>query len=288
MRRFKSLMVLNPYVADNDNSTLMCMFHVLKAVHAFKFRNPGSREKIKIDIKVLKMCGNPIVFSHALQLFMSEWKIEEPQFCEYFEREWVQKHPNWYAAANLRAIHTLRQRLVLTMFKETLCKMLRYKSAMYIREKEAKVFYSEPKISRDDWSKAAEYAMDPDTQRRIFLHNHLYYILSGAEIKRENQRITNGEAAAALFYSTEAESYQEYLQDYHQCVYELNLNDNWMDSTCSCPYFMKHLICKHVLTVAMLRHKVRCPTEANPTILSRKPKRGRKSQSKGALYKPKN
>lgn len=135
-----------------------------------------------------------IVFSHALQLFMSEWKIEEPQFCEYFEREWVQKHPNWYAAANLRApntnngvegynssikaIHTLRQRLVLTMFKETLCKMLRYKSAMYIREKEAKVFYSEPKISRDDWSKAVEYARDPDTKRRIFMHNHLYYILS--------------------------------------------------------------------------------------------------------------
>lgn len=276
----------------------MCMFHVLKAINGYKFKNPSSKEKIKIDLKVLQMCVSPTVFSHAIRLFLSEWKEDEPEFCQYFEREWIQKHPNWYAAVNLlapntnngveglnssiKAIHTLRQRLVLTMFKETLIKMLRYKSCMYTREKEAKVFYSELKIHREEWSRAAVYAMDPETKNKIFMHNNLYYILSGKESRREIQRISNGEAAAEMFYSTEAKSYEEYLEDYHQSVYELNFNENWMNSTCTCPHFMKNPVCKHILALALLKQIVRCPAEANPTILSQKPKRGRKSNSKGA------
>lgn len=56
-----------PYVVDNDFNTLMCMFHVLKAINAFKFQHSGSKEKIKIDIKVLQMCGNPTVFSNHMR-----------------------------------------------------------------------------------------------------------------------------------------------------------------------------------------------------------------------------
>lgn len=293
-----------PEAIGDEHNTLMCFFHVLKAINGFKFQNPASKEKVKIDIKVLQMCGNVTVFSHALRLFLAEWKADEPAFCEYFEREWIQKHPNWYAAANLtapntnngvegfnssiKAVHTLRQRLVLTMFKETLMQMLRYKSSMYVREKEAKVFYAELNINRDDWRKAVLYATDPATKRKIFMHNSLYYILSDEEINKVEQRITSGESAAALFYSTDASSFGQYVKDYHQCVYELNLKENWMDSTCSCPYFMKNPVCKHIIAIAMLKRLVQCPVEANPTILSQKPKRGRKSNANGALNKPKN
>lgn len=200
-----------------------------------------------------------MVFSHALQLFLAKWKSIEPAFCDYFQSEWIQKHPNWYAAANLlalntnngtegvnssiKSVHTMRQRLVLTMFKETLTKKLIYKSSMYERGKEAKVFYTDINIRRDEWSKAALYAMDPGTKRKIFMNDGLYYILSGEKVKNGEVQISDGKIAAAPFYSTAASSFQEYVQHFHQCVYELKLEQNWMDSTCSCPHFMKNPMC---------------------------------------------
>lgn len=128
----------------------------------------------------------------------------------------------------------------------------------------------------------------PGTKRKMFMHNDLYYILSDEEVNRANQRIKNGETASEVYYSTNATSYSEYVQDFHQCVYELNFKKNWMDSTCSCTYFMKNPVCKHILAIAMLKRLVQCPVESNPAILSQKSKRGRKSNAKGALYKPTN
>lgn len=291
-----------PYVKENEHSTLMCMFHVLKAVNTFKFRDPASKDAVKMELKVLQLCGNPAVFVHVLQLFLTKWESTEPAFCDYFQREWVQKHPNWYAAANLlapntnngaegknstiKSVHTMRQRLVFTMFKETFTKMLMYWSAMYNREKEAKIFYTEVNISRNDWSKAASYAMDTDTKRKIFVHDGVYYVLSSEKMESGELQIADGKSAADLFHSTAAATFEDYVQHQHQCVYQLKLNDDWKKSTCTCPYFMKHPMCKHILSVAMLRRRVLCPSEANPAALGQKPKRGRKSNAKGALHKP--
>lgn len=84
------------------------------------------------------------------------------------EYSWIKKHPNWFAAANLfapntnnaiegfnssiKSVHTLHRRLPLTTFKETMLKMLSYKSKMYVRDAEKKVFYDKLNISRNDWS----------------------------------------------------------------------------------------------------------------------------------------
>lgn len=78
-----------PYVKENEHSTLMCMFHVLKAVNTFKFRDPVSKDAVKMELKVLQLCGNPAVFVHVFQLFLTKWESTEPAFCDYFQREWV-------------------------------------------------------------------------------------------------------------------------------------------------------------------------------------------------------
>lgn len=187
--------------------------------------------------------------------------------------------------SSINSEHTLRQRLVLTIFKETLLKMLQYKSEMYVREKEQKVFHTDIVVHRDDWAKAVLYAKHPDTKRKVFINNEVYYILSDDELNREEQRVTNGQTAAVLFYSCDASSFEEYSLEYHQRVYELKLKDNFMDPTCSCPYYMKNPTCKHILAISMLKRIVQCPVEANPDVLAKKPKRGRKSNAKGALQR---
>lgn len=47
---------------------------------------------------------------------------------------------------------------------------------------------------------------------------------------------------------------------------------------------MLNQICKHVLAMGMLKRILVCPATANPPDLGQKPKRGRKSNAKGAHY----
>lgn len=157
--------------------------------------------------------------------------------------------------------------------------MLEHKSKLYIRDGEQKVVYDELKIDREDWCKAAQYAMDPTTKSKVFNHGAFYYILLDGEFNEVEGRIHDGAAASEFFHSTEAISFDEYQRVYHQRVYQVKFESNWQMSICSCPQFMGKLFCKHVLAIALL-------ADANPALLGPKPKRGRKSHSKGALFKP--
>lgn len=292
-----------PEVVDTDYWSLMCVFHLLKAIHAYAFNSTDHRDQIKADIKILQVSANPIVFKHAINLFLDKWRACEAKFCDYFKSEWVTKHPNWFASANLLApntnnpseginshmkdVHTIRRRLHVTMFKETVVSMLNYKSKMYNREKERKVFSHEPNVKKDDWRIAAEYALHPTTKKKIFKFNESYYILSSEELAAK--RVSDGKSARDLFLCTDASTFQIYTTEYHQRVYEVIFNENnWELSTCSCPRFMLNQICKHVLAIGLLKRTLVCPATANPLILGQKAKRGRKPNAKGALYKPKN
>lgn len=287
-------------VEEHQFWNLMCEFHVMKSINAFAFNSIDNKTEIKADIKTLQYCANPTVFSHAVDLFLEKWEEKEKEFCEYFRMEWVVKHPNWFAAANLSApntnnaaeglnssvksVHTMRRCLPVTQFKQVLVDMLEYKSKMYVRKGEQKVFEYKPKIGRDDWSKAAQYAMDQSTKSKVFKHGEFYYILSNDEL--DKKRVHDAVDASNLFLNKEAQSFEEYKLEYHQHVYELDFKQDWTNSTCSCIQYMNKLMCKHVLAVALLKRVVVCPPEANPALLGQKPKRGRKPNSKGALIKP--
>lgn len=103
-------------------------------------------------------------------------------------------------------------------------------------------------------------------------------ILCDEELDREVKRVYNDETARDLFFNT--------VSVFHQRVYELRFNSDWMQSTCSCLRFMLKQMCKHVIAVALLKRVAVCPSDANPTVLCQKPKRGRKPNAKGALYQP--
>lgn len=290
-----------PHVVGLENFILMCWFHVMKAIQKFKFECVDNKEQIKNDIRTLHKCANVIVFRHAVKLFLLQWSEKEPKFYDYFRSEWVQKHPNWFCAANLKVPntnnlvegtnatfkknHTLRRRQPLTMFKETLVKMLSHISQMYVREREKKIFHESPQIETAAWKRAVEYAKDSKTKQKVFKHGAEYYILSNLEL--ECQRVNDGETAANLFNNVSAEDFNDYQRNYHQRVYQLTYGKTWHSSTCSCPYYMDNPTCKHILALALLKRDTVCPSEANTEILGKKPKRGPKSKAKNALYKPK-
>lgn len=63
--------------------------------------------------------------------------------------------------------------------------------------------------------------------------------------------------------------------------------DNWkLESTCQCPYFLKNLIFKHIIGLALQLKLCKLPRNAITTgELGERPKRGRKQKSYEALLK---
>ena len=60
------------------------------------------KESIKQDICSLQLSESEAVFDAAYKLFKDKWlkvnsnKIPTKKFFDYFESEWIQKHPGWY------------------------------------------------------------------------------------------------------------------------------------------------------------------------------------------------
>lgn len=81
------------------------------------------------------------------------------------------------------------------------------------------------------------------------------------------------------------ENFDEYVRDMHQRVYEVNFADDWRESTCTCPCYMKTLICKHIIGIAFISKEAECPADSNPNVLYKKKNRGRPPKAKSALVK---
>jgi hypothetical protein len=84
---------------------VMCWFHIVKAFedHATYVSLPSlHKENIKQDICSLQLSESEDIFDAAYELFKEKWlkvntnKIPTKTFLEYFEAEWIQKHPGWY------------------------------------------------------------------------------------------------------------------------------------------------------------------------------------------------
>jgi hypothetical protein len=83
---------------------VMCWFHMVKAFedHATYVSLPSPhKENIKQDICSLQLSESEDIFDAAYELFKEKWlkvntnKIPTKKFLEYFEAEWIQKHPGW-------------------------------------------------------------------------------------------------------------------------------------------------------------------------------------------------
>lgn len=58
--------------------------------------------------------------------------------------------------------------------------------------------------------------------------------------------------------------------------------NNWRNSTCSCPAFLKGFMCKHIMGILLKMKQLDAPPEAKPVPIGEKRKRGRPSKAKRA------
>ena len=58
---------------------------------------------------------------------------------------------------------------------------------------------------------------------------------------------------------------------------------DWLQSTCTCPIFYKHYICKHMVGLAIVNNLYDPPPEAKATLFQNKRRPGRPSKSSKAL-----
>lgn len=87
-------------VFGNDVIVIMCWFHAKVAMekHLMIVKKENQKE-IMDDIEFLHIASTPEIFDSATGLFMQKWKSSEPDFCEYFENQWLIQHRNWYLGA---------------------------------------------------------------------------------------------------------------------------------------------------------------------------------------------
>jgi hypothetical protein len=60
-------------------------------------------------------------------------------------------------------------------------------------------------------------------------------------------------------------------------------HNNWQDGECTCPYYMKNFLCKHIIGLAIRLKYVKPPPAAKDIPIGEKRKRGRPKKATKAL-----
>lgn len=87
-------------VHGSDVIIVMCWYHAKTAMEEhLTLVSVANREQIMEDIEFLHIASSGELFRKAVKLFIDKWSSVEAEFVQYFQSEWIQKHPNWYLGA---------------------------------------------------------------------------------------------------------------------------------------------------------------------------------------------
>lgn len=81
---------------NGTNYALMCWFHVAKALKDKKCTKPDVQGQIMIDVNVLQQCPSDEIFKNVSARFIAYWSEFDKEFTDYFQKQWIELHPNWY------------------------------------------------------------------------------------------------------------------------------------------------------------------------------------------------
>lgn len=103
---------------------VMCFAHVIRNIRKRSFSTKSNKQLILDDIRKAQLAPNRNTFLMMTELLCKKWASSEPEFIEYFKKEWLGAHMNWFeGAATINALEshnavikrtvTMRQRLPL-------------------------------------------------------------------------------------------------------------------------------------------------------------------------------
>lgn len=264
---------------------IMCFAHVLRNVLKRKFTNQNNKNLIIEDIQKMQLAPDKKTFKQMTKLFLDKWKNIEADFAEYFKKQWLGVHCNWYeGAANytpstnnalegynsvIKRKVTLRRRLPLLEFLGSMKQMAAEKSNdLY---KQLKIVASEPSLDKKLLQNAAllEQSSFKAFKAKRCAEDLNTYLLPSSSCAAENAN----EAHWKEIEKRNWKSFDEFIQYGYQkfWVVKLDTTDKWkIKSSCTCPVFGKQYICKHIVALAFRGKIAECPESINPTTLTEK------------------
>lgn len=292
----------NAYKSLFDGTVIMCFAHVERCCENRAFNSKINKQAILSEIKQIQLSPNTEEFKKATELFLKKWSVKEKDFCDYFNKTWLQSHSNWYEGIasytpstnnGLEAFngifkchYTFRERLPMNEFVVVIMDaMTKISSEFTNKERELK---DAPEISTEMWKKSVTWAENNEIvriQAKNTVKKVRLFIQSEKNKESENEREFDM-AYINHIKSNEWSSLDEYLSNGYGMFWEVTMhkNNDWNGkSTCTCPVFFKKIVCKHVIGMALRLNLTKCPRNANPTLLGQKLKRGRKALAKKAL-----
>lgn len=79
---------------------IMCWYHFKAAMKEhLTLVKATNREAILEDIEFLHLASSEEIFRYAVKAFIDKWEKSEPENLNYFQSEYIEKHPNWYLGA---------------------------------------------------------------------------------------------------------------------------------------------------------------------------------------------
>lgn len=231
-------------------------------------------------------------------LFCAKWEPMERHFVEYFGKQWLGAHSNWFEGAanytpstnNALESHnavikrkvTFRKRLPLNQFLIAMKDMTEDISTQLSKGK--RVIEEEPTMTKDMWRKAAEMHQThfKSFKAKGSTDDKSTYVVPSSQCDIDNAN----EKCYKSLTRREWQSFDEYIDfGFHQFwITTVSMTDWKISSTCSCPCFFKQYMCKHVMALAVKEKLVELPVFSNPVPLAKKRKPGAISKAKKALH----
>lgn len=243
------------------------------------------REEILHDVDMLQLSQTPTIFEKASQLFLVKYKMYE-EFIEYFKKQWLIMHPNWYEGAAplknpstdnalesfyriLRNENSLRERLPLKMFMKLLMNWIKSWGTAYSRGEN--ILATTPCVTTSLLTKGYQWlCSNKPTVKNI---DSSLMVPAGDQADLANWNKIN-----------QWETFDEFKQNaFLMWTTLVPEGDNWINGTCTCPAYYKEFLCKHVVGTAMRLKYLAIPVEAIDAATKSQSKRGRPLIAKKAL-----
>lgn len=286
-------------VFDSAQLDVMCFAHVIRNCRKRPFASKSNKNLILTDIKLMQLAPNRSTFTMMANLFAEKWETVEPDFVQYFRKEWLGVHANWFEGAAIytpstnngleshnaiiKRLITLRKCLPMNEFLVTMKEMATNISKTFSNGQ--RVIATEPEIKRETYEnailmvkekfKAFKAKQKKDSDISIFS-------VPASKCKDENANETNYKALVKAIWKT----FDEFVIHGFQQFYIVHFSSSaWKtESSCTCAAFFKKHMCKHVIAIGIRMNVIEPPASANPVRLAAtKKKPGRPKNAVKAL-----
>lgn len=258
---------------------IMCFAHVIRNVRKRTFRTKTNKPLVLDDIRKIQLASNKNAFLMMTNLMCAKWLPIESEFVQYFQKEWLGSHCNWYEGAAVynpstnnalesynavikRSI-TMRKRLPLNQFLTCISKLMNEISQQFTSGEREIV--NKPAVHNNLMREAA-LLRQKEFKAFKAKANVPTYIVPSSNCPAKYANISY----YTMLVSKRWDSFDEFVNHGYQLFWVVMLStESWdSESKCTCPAFFKNNMCKHIVALAMRENLLKYTDNMNPTVIT--------------------